>query len=77
MAFFRTALYESTTYGVWCRTRVEALSAGAVAVLAKPKLGLKQHLEDSRREMVQTLKAAAPEFDTKPQISAIFGAPSQ
>ena len=38
---------------------LEALSAGAVAVLAKPKLGLKQHLEDSRREMVQTLKAAA------------------
>jgi two-component system, chemotaxis family, protein-glutamate methylesterase/glutaminase len=38
---------------------LEALSAGAVAVLAKPKLGLKQHLEDSRREMIQTLKAAA------------------
>lgn len=38
---------------------LEALAAGAVAVLAKPKLGLKQHLEDSRREMVQTLKAAA------------------
>ena len=38
---------------------LEALSAGAVAVLAKPKLGLKQHLEDSRREMIQTLKTAA------------------
>jgi two-component system, chemotaxis family, protein-glutamate methylesterase/glutaminase len=38
---------------------LEALSAGAVAVLAKPKLGLKQHLKDSRREMIQTLKAAA------------------
>ncbi len=38
---------------------LEALSAGAVAVLAKPKLGLKQFLDDSRREMVQTLKTAA------------------
>lgn len=41
------------------KVALEALSAGAVAVLAKPKLGLKQHLEDSRREMIQTLKAAA------------------
>jgi two-component system chemotaxis response regulator CheB len=38
---------------------LDALSAGAVAVLAKPKLGLKQFLDDSRREMIQTLKAAA------------------
>ena len=41
------------------KVALEALSAGAVAVLAKPKLGLKQHLDDSRREMIQTLKAAA------------------
>ncbi|MCF8167780.1 MAG: chemotaxis response regulator protein-glutamate methylesterase [Rhodoferax sp.] len=41
------------------KVALEALSAGAVAVLAKPKLGLKQYLEDSRREMVQTLKTAA------------------
>lgn len=41
------------------KVALEALSAGAVAVLAKPKLGLKQFLEDSRREMIQTLKAAA------------------
>ncbi|PIZ24047.1 MAG: chemotaxis response regulator protein-glutamate methylesterase, partial [Comamonadaceae bacterium CG_4_10_14_0_8_um_filter_57_29] len=34
-------------------------SAGAVAVLAKPRLGLKQHLDDSRHEMIQTLKTAA------------------
>ena len=38
---------------------LEALSAGAVAVVAKPRLGLKQFLEDSRRELVQTLKSAA------------------
>ena len=38
---------------------LEALSLGAVAVLAKPKLGLKQHLDETRREMIQTLKSAA------------------
>lgn len=41
------------------RVALDALSAGAVAVLAKPKLGLKQHLDDSRYEMIQTLKTAA------------------
>jgi two-component system chemotaxis response regulator CheB len=41
------------------RVALDALSAGAVAVLAKPKMGLKQHLEESRQEMIQTLKAAA------------------
>ena len=41
------------------RVALEALSSGAVAVLAKPKLGLKQHLEDSRHELIQTLKTAA------------------
>ena len=41
------------------RVALDALSAGAVAVLAKPKLGLKQHLDDSRHEMIQTLKTAA------------------
>lgn len=41
------------------KVALEALSSGAVAVLAKPKLGLKQFLDDSRREMIQTLKSAA------------------
>jgi len=41
------------------RVALDALSAGAVAVLAKPRLGLKQHLDDSRHEMIQTLKSAA------------------
>lgn len=38
---------------------IEALSAGAVAVFGKPRLGLKQFLEDSRRELLQTLRTAA------------------
>lgn len=41
------------------KVALEALSAGAVAVLGKPKLGLKQFLDESRREMIQTLKTAA------------------
>ena len=41
------------------RVALDALSAGAVAVMAKPQLGLKQFMEDSRREMIQTLKTAA------------------
>ena len=41
------------------KVALDALAAGAVAVMGKPKLGLKQFLDDSRREMIQTLKAAA------------------
>ena len=41
------------------RVALEAMAAGAVAVIAKPKLGLKQFLEESRRELVQALKTAA------------------
>lgn len=53
------------------KVALEALSAGAVAVLAKPKLGLRQHLDDSRREMIQTLKTAAR---SKPRVR--LGAPA-
>ena len=40
-------------------TALDVLSAGAVAVVAKPRLGLKQFLEDPRCELLQTLKNAA------------------
>ncbi len=67
LAFLRQIMSDQPIPTVICSTlstagskvALEALSAGAVAVLAKPKLGLKQHLEDSRPEMIQTLKAAA------------------
>ena len=67
LTFLRQIMAENPIPTVICSTlstagskiALEALSAGAVAVLAKPRLGLKQHLEDSRREMIQTLKAAA------------------
>ena len=41
------------------KAALEALAAGAVAVVAKPRLGLKQFLEESRRELLQALKTAA------------------
>jgi two-component system chemotaxis response regulator CheB len=49
----------STLTAQGSKMAVEALAAGAVAVVAKPRLGLKQFLEESRRELLTTLKAAA------------------
>jgi two-component system, chemotaxis family, protein-glutamate methylesterase/glutaminase len=41
------------------KVALEALAAGAISVMAKPRLGLKQYLDDSRRDMIQALKIAA------------------
>lgn len=49
----------STLSTAGSRIALDAMAAGAVAVVAKPRLGLKQYLEESRRELLQTLKAAA------------------
>jgi len=46
-----------TTHG--SKAALEALAAGAVSVVGKPQLGLRQFLEDSRKELLQALKAAA------------------
>ena len=67
LTFLRQVMAEHPIPTVICSTlttsgsqvALEALAAGAVAVVAKPRLGLKQFLEDSRRELLQTLKAAA------------------
>jgi two-component system chemotaxis response regulator CheB len=67
LTFLRQIMEERPIPTVICSTLTEAgskmaldaLAAGAVAVVAKPRLGLKQFLEDSRRELVQTLKTAA------------------
>ena len=67
LTFLRQVMKEMPIPTVICSTLTEkgsrialdALAAGAVAVVAKPRLGLKQFLEDSRRELLQTLKAAA------------------
>ncbi len=49
------------------KVALEALAAGAVAIVAKPRLGLRQFLEDSRRELIQTLKTAAR---SRPRVHA-------
>ncbi|MBX3626026.1 MAG: chemotaxis response regulator protein-glutamate methylesterase [Rhizobacter sp.] len=41
------------------KTTLEAMSAGAVAIVTKPKLGLKQFLQDASDELVATVRAAA------------------
>jgi two-component system chemotaxis response regulator CheB len=67
LTFLRQQMEEAPIPTVICSTLTErgskvaldALAAGAVVVVAKPRLGLKQFLEESRRELVQTLKTAA------------------
>ncbi len=67
LTFLRQLMGESPIPTVICSTlstdgsryALDALAAGAVAVVAKPRLGLKQFLEDSRRELTQALKLAA------------------
>ena len=67
LTFLRQIMEESPIPTVICSTlttdgsriALDALAAGAVAVVAKPRLGLKHFLEDSRRELLQTLKTAA------------------
>ncbi|MEY8877856.1 MAG: chemotaxis response regulator protein-glutamate methylesterase [Leptothrix sp. (in: b-proteobacteria)] len=49
----------STLTNEGSKVALDALSAGAVAVLGKPQLGLKQHMEESRQDMIRTLRAAA------------------
>ena len=41
------------------QTTMQALSAGAVSVVTKPKIGLKNFLEDSSDNLIATVKAAA------------------
>jgi two-component system, chemotaxis family, protein-glutamate methylesterase/glutaminase len=67
LTFLRQIMAEDPIPTVICSTltekgsamALEALSAGAVSVVTKPRLGLQKFLEESRRELVQTLKAAA------------------
>jgi two-component system chemotaxis response regulator CheB len=67
LTFLRQQMAERPIPTVICSTltptgskvALDALAAGAVAVVGKPRLGLKQFLEESRRELVQTLLAAA------------------
>ena len=67
ITFLRKIMSERPTPVVICSTLTEkgarvtmdALAAGAVAVVTKPRLGLKQFLTDSADELVATVRSAA------------------
>ncbi len=67
ITFLRKIMAERPTPVVICstltdkgaKTTLEALAAGAVAIVTKPRLGLKQFLNDSADELVATVRAAA------------------
>ena len=49
----------STLTEAGCETTMQALAAGAVAFVTKPRMGLRSFLEDSSNGLVETVKAAA------------------
>jgi two-component system chemotaxis response regulator CheB len=67
ITFLRKIMAERPTPVVICstltekgaKTTLEAMAAGAVAIVTKPKLGLKQFLADSADDLVGTVRAAA------------------
>ena len=67
ITFLRKIMAERPTPVVICSTLTEkgsetalqALSAGAVCVVTKPKLGIKQFLQDSSDDLVSAVKAAS------------------
>ena len=67
ITFLRKIMAERPTPVVICstltdkgaKTTLDALAAGAVAIVTKPRLGLKQFLSESSDELVSTVRAAA------------------
>jgi two-component system chemotaxis response regulator CheB len=67
VTFLRKLMHERPTPVVICSTlteagaptTIEALAAGAVTVITKPKIGLKQFLNDSAHELTSAVRTAA------------------
>lgn len=67
ITFLRKIMNERPTPVIICstlaehgtKTSMEALAAGAVAIIPKPKLGLRQFLQDASDDLVSAVKAAA------------------
>lgn len=67
LTFLRKVMAERPTPIIICSTLAErgaqvtldALAAGAVSVITKPKIGLKSFLEDSSNDIIHAIKAAA------------------
>lgn len=60
----------STLAAAGAQTSMLALAAGAVAIITKPKIGLKQFLEDASQDLVTAVKAAAKANVRAIQVSA-------
>jgi two-component system, chemotaxis family, protein-glutamate methylesterase/glutaminase len=77
ITFLKKIMQERPTPVVICSTLTErgaettmqALSAGAVAYVTKPKLGLKDFISESGNELIRTIKQAA---QSKPRSSRTF-----
>ncbi len=67
ITFLRKIMQERPTPVIICstltlhgaETTIEALAAGAVAIIAKPKLGLKSFLQDTSDDLISAVKSAA------------------
>lgn len=67
ITFLRKVMQERPTPVIICstlteagaRVTIDALAAGAVAILTKPKLGLKQYLNDASNSLLHSVKTAA------------------
>jgi two-component system, chemotaxis family, protein-glutamate methylesterase/glutaminase len=82
ITFLRKIMAERPTPVVICSTQtvkgaavtLQALEAGAYSIIAKPKLGLKQFLQDSAVALIGTIKAAgyATLQPTAPAMQAVL-----
>ena len=80
ITFLRKIMAEHPTPTVICsslaekgaQATFEALSAGAVSIITKPKLGLKSFLEDASNDIVQAVRSAA-----KSNLRALAGSAAQ
>jgi two-component system chemotaxis response regulator CheB len=78
ITFLKKIMAEHPTPVVICSTLTEkgaettlqALSAGAVSIVTKPKIGLKHFLEDSSDNLVATVKAAARANLRQPSVNS-------
>jgi two-component system chemotaxis response regulator CheB len=67
ITFLKKIMHERPTPVVICstltekgtQTTMEALAAGAFAIVTKPKLGLKQFMKETSDELISTIRAAA------------------
>ena len=82
LTFLRQLMAEDPIPTVICSTltskgsqvALDALSAGAVSIIGKPALGLKQFLEESRLELIHALKTASrakPKLRHAPHSSSL------